>query len=67
MKITFLGGGNMAIALVGGLIQRGFEPHNLGVIEILPEARARLGEQFSINIYEAATAEALQCVIKELS
>ncbi len=67
MKITFLGGGNMAIALVGGLIQRGFEPHNLGVIEILPEARARLGEQFSINLYEAATTEALQCDVLVLA
>ena len=67
MKITFLGGGNMTIALVGGLIQRGFEPHNLGVIEILPEARIRLSEQFAINIYDAATAEALQCDVLVLA
>lgn len=67
MKITFLGGGNMAIALVGGLIQRGFAPHDLSVIEILPEARERLSEQFAINIYDAATADALQCDVLVLA
>lgn len=67
MKITFLGGGNMAIALVGGLIQRGFAPHDLSVIEILPEARERLSEQFAINIYDAATADALRCDVLVLA
>jgi len=67
MKITFLGGGNMAIALVGGLIQRGFAPHELSVIEILPEARARLSEQFAINVYDGATPEALQCDVLVLA
>lgn len=67
MNITFLGGGNMAIALVGGLIQRGFAPHHLSVIEILPEARIRLTEQFAINVYDAATPEALQCDVLVLA
>jgi pyrroline-5-carboxylate reductase len=61
MKITFLGGGNMAIALVGGLIQRGFAPQDLAVIEILPEARERLAAQFPIRVYADASAEALAC------
>jgi pyrroline-5-carboxylate reductase len=61
MKITFLGGGNMAIALVGGLIQRGFNPQDLAVIEILPEARERLSKQFPIRIFAEASAEALAC------
>ena len=67
MKITFLGGGNMAIALVGGLMQRGFAPHDLSVIEILPEARTRLSEQFAINVYDSASAEALQCDVLVLA
>lgn len=67
MKITFLGGGNMAIALVGGLIQRGFQPHNLGVIEILPEARIRLADQFTINVFESASSEALACDVLVLA
>lgn len=61
MKITFLGGGNMAIALVGGLIQRGFSPQDLAVIEILPEARERLTAQFPIHVFADASAEALAC------
>ena len=67
MKITFLGGGNMAIALVGGLIQRGFAPHDLAVIEILPEARERLGAQFSINVFAEASPEALACDVLVLA
>lgn len=61
MKITFLGGGNMAIALVGGLIQRGFSPQDLAVIEILPEARERLTAKFPIHVFADASAEALAC------
>ena len=67
MKITFLGGGNMAIALVGGLIQRGFAPHDLSVIEILPEARERLITQFAINVFTEASADALQCDVLVLA
>ena len=67
MKITFLGGGNMAIALVGGLIQRGFAPHDLSVIEILPEARERLSAQFTINLYAEASADALACDVLVLA
>jgi pyrroline-5-carboxylate reductase len=67
MKITFLGGGNMAIALAGGLIQRGFAPHDLSVIEILPEARTRLSEQFTMNVYDSANAESLDCDVLVLA
>lgn len=63
MKVTFLGGGNMAIALVGGLIQRGFVPQDLAVIEILPEARERLASQFPIRVFANASAEAMACDI----
>lgn len=67
MKITFLGGGNMAIALVGGLMQRGFAPHDLSVIEILPEARERLTAQFAINVFGEASIEALACDVLVLA
>lgn len=67
MKITFLGGGNMAIALVGGLIQRGFKPEDLSVIEILPEARERLSQQFPITLYADASPEALACDVLVLA
>lgn len=67
MKITFLGGGNMAIALVGGLIQRGFNAQGLAVIEILPEARERLSAQFPIRVFGEASAEALACDVLVLA
>lgn len=67
MKITFLGGGNMAIALVGGLLQRGFAAHDLSVVEILPEARERLSTQFAINVYADASPESLACDVLVLA
>lgn len=42
MSIAFLGGGNMANALIGGLIARGFAASDIAVIEISPAARERI-------------------------
>jgi len=42
VRIAFLGGGNMANALVGGLIARGFDRGSLSVIEVSPAARERI-------------------------
>jgi pyrroline-5-carboxylate reductase len=43
MRICFLGGGNMANALVGGLVAKGFPAASLSVIEISDAARERIG------------------------
>jgi pyrroline-5-carboxylate reductase len=48
MKIAFIGGGNMAAALIGGLIKRGVAPADLYAIDINEDARARTAEQFGI-------------------
>jgi len=42
MKIAFLGGGNMANALIGGLLAKGFDARAISVIEVSPAARERL-------------------------
>jgi pyrroline-5-carboxylate reductase len=42
MNIVFLGGGNMANALVGGLIAHGFDRGAISVIELSPAARERI-------------------------
>ena len=42
MKIAFLGGGNMANALIGGLLARGLDAGAISVIEVSPPARERL-------------------------
>jgi len=49
IKISFLGGGNMASAMISGLIQQGFLPNNLLAIDPLPTARSSLSEQFNIR------------------
>lgn len=61
MKITFLGGGNMATALVGGLLARGFAASDIRVIEPLAEARERLGTRFAVTCLPLPTDEALAC------
>jgi pyrroline-5-carboxylate reductase len=53
MRISFIGGGNMASALIGGLIARGHPPADLQVVEPHPESRARLVSQFGVTVSEA--------------
>jgi pyrroline-5-carboxylate reductase len=42
VSIAFLGGGNMANALIGGLIARGFAASDIAVVEISSAARERI-------------------------
>ena len=51
MNITFIGGGNMARALVGGLIARGTASKALAVIEIDADARATIAARFGIATF----------------
>ncbi len=51
MNITFIGGGNMATALVGGLIAKGFDAHGMKVVDIEPAARARLAAAFGVACF----------------
>ena len=58
-RIAFIGGGNMASAIIGGLIQQGLGGDRITVVEPLPEQRIRLQSQFGVNT-EAAASAALQ-------
>jgi pyrroline-5-carboxylate reductase len=58
MNLTFVGGGNMAAALIGGLLSRGFPASDIKVIEVLPEARARLTAETGVAAF-ATPAEAV--------
>ena len=52
VKIAFLGGGNMASALIGGLLGQGWSPSDLAVTDIDPAARARLSAGFGVRAEE---------------
>ncbi len=49
MKIAFLGGGNMARALIGGLLARGVKPAAISVIERLAPARRHLAARYKVR------------------
>lgn len=61
MKITFIGGGNMATALIGGLKKQGFSMAGLQVVEPFEEARERLTDTFGVRCTPAIDAAALNC------
>ena len=52
MNITVIGGGNMAAALLGGLIGRGHAPTAIRVVELQSEARSRLAAKFGVACVE---------------
>ncbi|MDP3921777.1 MAG: pyrroline-5-carboxylate reductase [Hydrogenophaga sp.] len=55
--VTFIGGGNMASAIIGGLIRQGHPATALQVVEPWDEQRTRLAEQFpGMTVLEAASA-----------
>ena len=49
MNICFIGGGNMATALIGGLLGKGMATEQLCVVEINAESRARLERDFTVQ------------------
>ena len=48
MKITFLGGGNMACALISGLLKQGYTVDQIDVVEINEAARTKIKTMFGI-------------------
>ena len=58
--IGFIGGGNMASAIIGGLIKRGHPASALQVVEPWDEQTARLAQQFPGMAIAAAAGETLK-------
>jgi len=61
MKIAFLGGGNMAGALIGGLIARGFDASAIHVIEVNAQARERLAAGYPVSVSATPDAATRAC------
>ena len=56
MRIAFLGGGNMASALIGGLVAKGADARSIAVVEMSPAARERLAARYPVHIATAPDA-----------
>jgi pyrroline-5-carboxylate reductase len=67
MKITFLGGGNMANAIIGGLREQGFASEDIRVVEPLAANREQLGAAFGVRCVAAMDADALSCDVLVLA
>jgi pyrroline-5-carboxylate reductase len=69
LKIAFIGGGNMARALIGGLLAKGARPENIIVAEPMALSRDELVQQFSVRVTDdnnvaAASASVLVLAVK---
>jgi pyrroline-5-carboxylate reductase len=64
-EIAFIGGGNMARSLVGGLLARGWGASRIHVADPFPQAREPWPRDFGIGVHavnlEAAAAPACGC------
>lgn len=67
MNITFLGGGNMAAALIGGLVDKGFLGSVMQVVDLQAENRERLAKRFGVRAIEALDDAALACDVLVLA
>ncbi len=56
MNITFIGGGNMAAALIGGMTRSGFAATEISVVEPFAASREKLAGDFGVAVYPAAAA-----------
>lgn len=65
MNVTFIGGGNMASAMIGGLTRQGWTPDSITVIDVAADARARLESRLKVNTAAAIDAASVRgdCII----
>ena len=65
MNITFIGGGNMATAMIGGLLKNGWPAEALFVVDIDQAARERLAREHHVKVapQRVALSATAECVV----
>jgi len=56
MKLAFIGGGNMAAAMIGGMLQKGFAATEIEVAETGAERRTWLEREYGVTTHAGAAA-----------
>ena len=54
MNVVFIGGGNMADALIGGLLKNGFAADQLRAVDVSGDARRRLADKYRVECFDEA-------------
>ena len=65
MKVTFIGGGNMASAIIGGLVRKRWPRRAIRVVEVAAAARERLQRELKVATHAALDARAARsdCIV----
>ncbi len=67
LRVSFIGGGNMATALIGGMLERGFAAGDVQVVDPSDACRERLAGRFGVRAVGAVDEALLDCDVLVLA